>query len=166
MLRRRAPFRRQLLQRLGHSCFLSKQLRLPRRIELDLRRIKRHHIQRYSRSKQRLRSRNIVHDVPLRIGLLLVAIPMRNRSAHKDDPLQLAKSLWIFRDQSSHVRQRRHRYQRDLPRISANRIQHELNRIRVGPIGRAFRPLALGKMRLSRSLRPFVHWNILTPRRI
>src|ERR1035437_9125486 len=138
-----------------------------RRVQVDLRRIERHHEDWNTGGEQRLCARWIARNVPLGfwrtrlLSRLHITIAAIDAAAHHHHPLELAKGRGIALDGRPNIGQWPDRNQRDLARVSANLIKQK--RDPVGLLALRFVPRirGLGEHVVVRSGKASGYRNIL-----
>ena len=106
-------------------------------LQVNLRRIQRHHEHRHTRRQQRPQPRRIAADVPLRIRRTTLAvapvISAIDAPTHHHHPLELAKRRRIALDRRLNIVQRPNRDQRNLARMHPNLIEQKADRVGMCP---------------------------------
>ncbi len=171
VLRLTRPLQIQQRNRIGKVRALSKQQLPLRLIELQLRRIQRHHIQRNPRRKHLLRRLNIHRDVvlslrPTRRQIAKIVISPPHRSTHHHNPLQLLEGLRIAIKRRTQIRHRPQRDQRKLPRLLPDLLQQKVHRLRMLTRRLPLRPPSLRESATSLAMFLNTHRNrnIAAPR--
>ncbi len=97
--------------------------------EMDLGRVERHHEDRYSRGKKRLRPGWIAIDIPLRIGWTALAIgsvvPTIDTAAHQHNALELGEGCRILLDGLFHIAERADGDEGDCAGMLTNLVEQE-----------------------------------------